>query len=520
MSRLPIRIRLTLPFALAMAAVLAALGAFVYVRVSATLLHTTDQALYAQATESTLRLDKGRGPLDRDATEGVPIAQVIGLDGRLITSQPAGLAPLLDPQRARLVASGSSLRASVVIPGRNGRWRLLAIPENTGGAHRALVLATSLEARDESLEHLRGERPVGSPLALLLATLAGYLLAGAALHPVEEIAAQGRRDLGDDLPGSRLPVPRARDEVSRLAETLNEMLERLETAFEHERRFVAEASHELRTPLALLRTELELALRHPRTHAELEEALRSAAEETERLTELAADLLLIARSDQGALQVHPERISTRDVLTAVAERFSARAAELGRSVETAGRLDLSFIADPKRLDQALGNLVENALVHGKGTVTLSAVQRGGGIELHVRDEGTGFPPGFAARAFDRFSRADEARPRAAAGSARRSSRRSPRPTAGAPPSRRSPVRRTSGSRSRSPRSSSPRESVTAPPAELLQLQQRRLQATARRPRSSRSRRRRPGRSRSGAVRNSCRRVGSETDMMYWERSVW
>ncbi len=414
MSRLPIRIRLTLPFAVAMAAVLAALGGFVYLRVGATLLRSADQTLYAQATESALRLDKGLGPLDLDSTEGVPIAQVVALDGKLVTSAPASLAPLLDAKQARSVASGSSVRASVLIPGRTGRWRLLAVPENTGGAHRALVLATSLDARDESLEHLRRELLVASPLALLLATLAGYLLAGAALHPVEEM----RRKAGAIsamTPGARLPVPRARDEVSRLAETLNEMLGRLETAFEHERRFVAEASHELRTPLALLRTELELALRHPRSRAELEDALRSAAEETDRLTALAADLLLIARSDQAALQLHPERISTQDVLTAVAGRFSARAAELGRSIETADGLDLVFTADAKRVDRALGNLVENALVHGQGTVTLSAVRRGDGLELHVRDEGTGFPPGFAARAFDRFSRADEARSRSGSG---------------------------------------------------------------------------------------------------------
>ena len=128
-------------------------------------------------------------------------------------------------------------------------------------------------------------------------------------------------------PGNRLPVPPARDEVSRLAETLNEMLERLETAFEHERRFVADAIHELRTPLALLRTELELALRHPRSHAELEDAIRSAAEETERLTSLAADLLVIARADQGTLTVHPETVSVSELYAVVAPRFAARADE-------------------------------------------------------------------------------------------------------------------------------------------------------------------------------------------------
>ena len=105
-------------------------------------------------------------------------------------------------------------------------------------------------------------------------------------------------------------MPVAKDEVQRLAETLNDMLARLETAFEHERRFVADASHELRTPLALLKTELELALRHPRSRAELEDALSSAAEETDRLSALASDLLLIARSDQGGLPVNPEPLSS------------------------------------------------------------------------------------------------------------------------------------------------------------------------------------------------------------------
>ena len=204
-------------------------------------------------------------------------------------------------------------------------------------------------------------------------------------------------------------MPGSRDEVSRLAETLNDMLDRLEAAFEHERRFVADASHELRTPLALLRTELELALRRPRSRDELELALRSAAEETERLTRLAEDLLLIARSDQGSLPVRRERVSARDLLADVAERFAGRAERLGRSVEVDDGEDAALDADPVRLEQALGNLVDNALTHGRGQVRLSVVSLPKRVELHVTDEGAGFPAGFAERAFDRFSRADEAR---------------------------------------------------------------------------------------------------------------
>jgi two-component system OmpR family sensor kinase len=414
MSALPIRIRLTLPFALAMAIVLAALGAFVYERVSSTLLGTTDQSLSAQATEATLRLENGRPLLDRDAISGASFAEILNAKGVVLSSEPTKLPVLLDGASIQKVLSGRPLRQTTSIRGRTGRWRLLAIPETLNGQHGVLVLGSSLRIRDESLERLRHELLFSSPLALLLATLAGYLLAGAALRPVEAM----RRKAGAisaATPGSRLPVPRARDEVSRLAETLNEMLERLETAFQHERRFVADASHELRTPLALLRTELELALRKPRSRIELEDALRSAAEETERLTALAADLLLIARSDQSALPVNLEELSANDLLTGVAGRFSARAGEVGRSVEVKVDMDVTFQADPKRIEQALGNIVDNALVHGSGTVTLWVGVSGSSVELHVTDEGRGFPADFADRAFDRFSRADEARRRSGSG---------------------------------------------------------------------------------------------------------
>jgi two-component system, OmpR family, sensor kinase len=414
LNRLPIRIRLTLPFAVAMALVLTGLGAFVYVRVSSTLLHTTDGNLFAQATEATLRINKGGPLIDRDAETGVSFAQVLGQGGAVVTSDPSDLAALLAPAQAASVASGGSLRRTVRVHGHSGRWRILAVPLPRGSSKDVLVLASSLGVSDESLERLRKELLIGSPLALLLATIAGYLLAGAALRPVEAMRRKASA-ISAATPGSRLPVPLARDEVSRLAETLNQMLERLEIAFEHERRFVADASHELRTPLALLRTELELALRHPRSHAELEDALRSAAEETERLTALAADLLLIARADQGPLPVNPEPVAAQELLTDVAERFSAQAEELGRVVEVVLDGDQVFEADPKRLERAVGNLVDNALVHGAGTVTLSASRTGDRVELHVRDEGAGFPPGFAARAFDRFSRADEARTRGGSG---------------------------------------------------------------------------------------------------------
>ena len=244
------------------------------------------------------------------------------------------------------------------------------------------MVARSLAARDETLDRLLRELVVASPLALLLASLAGYALAAAALRPVETM----RRRAASVTAGTptHLPVPRARDEISRLAITLNDMLSRLHASLEHERRFVADASHELRTPLALVRTELELALRRPRSHAELEQAIRSAAEETERLSRLAEDLLTIARAEQGSLPIRRRSTDTADLMAGIAARFEGRAAELGRAVSVQ-ETSLVVDADPDRLEQALSNLVDNAFAYGAGAVELYAVARDGVVELHVAD---------------------------------------------------------------------------------------------------------------------------------------
>jgi signal transduction histidine kinase len=247
-----------------------------------------------------------------------------------------------------------------------------------------------------------------APAALLFAVLAGYGLAAAALRPVEAMRRRAEAVSAHET-GQRLPVPPARDELQALALTLNDMLERLEAAFEHERRFVSDASHELRTPLALLRAELELALNKPRSREELEHAVQSAAEETERLSRLAEDLLLIAGSDQGRLPVRFEPVRPSDLFTRVRDRFGVRARALGRPLLVVESEGSTISADPLRLEQALGNLVDNAFRHGAGAVTLCEQVHDGIVELHVTDEGVGFPAGFTERAFDRFSRGEEAR---------------------------------------------------------------------------------------------------------------
>ena len=402
MSTLPIRVRLMLVFGVAIACVIGAMAILVYVRVGSALLHSVDQTLKAQARESLTHAHDEHGLVDPDAAGGRTLAELLSATGsrvRATASTPA----LLDEEDARASAGGRTFYRTESLPGLSGRWRVLAVPVPSGGA---IVVARSLSERDDALHRISRELLIAGPLAVLLASLAGYGLAAAALRPVEAMRRRAA-SVSASAPGT-LPVPPARDEISRLAETLNEMLSRLQAALEHERRFVADASHELRTPVALLRTELELALRRPRSPDELRAALRSALTETERLSQLADDLLLLARSEDGSLPIQLERTDLSVVFDTVIQRFATRAREAGRGLR-AEPTTAVVLADPTRLQQALDNLVENALRHGAGDVRVFSRAVQSTVEVHVADGGPGFDDAFLARAFDRFSRADDAR---------------------------------------------------------------------------------------------------------------
>jgi two-component system OmpR family sensor kinase len=266
----------------------------------------------------------------------------------------------------------------------------------------------SLVDRNDELANVVSSFALGGAAATLLASGVGYLLATLALAPVE---AMRRRASEVTLrqPDQRLPLPAARDEIRRLGETLNEMLARLRDAFERESRFVADASHELRTPIAVIKTELEAALLVTGDRSPAHPSLVAASEECDRLIQLAEDLLVLTRAANGQLPVRPVPIAVSELLCGVRERFADRAARRGRVIRTAAAQDLRVCADPARLRQALGNLVENALRHGTGDVSLAARRSGELVEIDVSDEGAGFPADIAARAFDRFSRGARAR---------------------------------------------------------------------------------------------------------------
>lgn len=420
LSRLPIRVRVTLAFTAVMAVILAAIGLFLYLRLEAQLDESIDDTLRSRAGEvSALAGTKGEGLSGSGPGSLIEqedsFAQVLSPDGAVVDSTPQlGGRSVLGASELTRAAAGPAFLERERLPGLDPPVRLLAAPVAAPeGRELIVVVGSSLEDRDETLASLATLLLVGGPVALLLASLAGFGAAATALRPVEAMRRRAAAISASDL-GERLPVPAARDELARLGRTLNEMLGRLEAAIERERRFVDDASHELRTPLALHKTELELALRHASSERELRDAIRSAVEEIDRLIQLAEDLLVIARSEEGRLALKLERLLAAELLARVSERFRTRADQSQRRVVVGS--DGSLIeGDRLRLQQALTSMVDNALRYGEGEVRLWTRTNGDRVELHVSDRGPGFPPEFIDRAFERFSRVDAARSRGGAG---------------------------------------------------------------------------------------------------------
>jgi two-component system, OmpR family, sensor kinase len=418
--RLPIRLRVAAAFAIAMTVVLIGTGFFLYVRLGSHLslaldrnlrLRAQDLAALVRHPDASLAAENGTRFVERGET----YAQLLDLQGRVLdATQPLGRVPVLSAAEVGAAGNGTIFADRDSVRGLDEPSRVLATPVVRRGQRLVLVVGATRQDRAETLASLRYELLIVGPIALLLASLAGYGLAGLSLRPVESMRSRAAA-ISAETPGGRLPVPQTGDEVERLGETLNAMLARLEAALERERDFVADAGHELRTPLALLRMELEIALRYAESDEDLREAVRRSADEVDRLAQLAEDLLLIARSDRGQLPLRVEPLDASELLSSIARRFEWRAQDAGRPVRTSDTSGLAVRGDRLRLEQAIGNLVDNALRHGAGEIRLSAAQANGHVELHVTDEGSGFPPAFLAHAFDRFTRPDQARTRGGSG---------------------------------------------------------------------------------------------------------
>jgi two-component system, OmpR family, sensor kinase len=394
------------------AVVLAATGFFVYLQFQHEVDNTVDAGLRSRADELSAVVRQSGSQLANGNQHLVgrteSFAAVLDTSGDVVDSSPAvGGTVLLDSGQLEAAARGPIFIDRGPLPGLDEGSRLLAVPVTAPAGKRIVVVGASTADTEDARTDLAQLLLLGLPAALILASIAGYGVATAALRPVEAMRARAE-EISTAAPDERLPVPDTRDEVARLGETLNEMLARLGDALERERAFVADASHELRTPLAILRAELELALAQGRSPEELRAALASAAEETDRLTQLSEDLLTIAQTERGELPLRIEPLRIGDTFAAVERRFARRAGEAGRRIEVGDGGDVELAADWLRIDQAIGTLVDNALRYGAGTITLAARRtgdQGDAVEIHATDEGRGFPPAFLERAFERFSRA-------------------------------------------------------------------------------------------------------------------
>lgn len=407
MRRLPIRLRLTLGFTVAMTVVLAVVGVLAYHRLAEGLSDDLDRQLRQRAQDlivpvsrpdSSLAALAGTGFIER----GESFAELVDPGGRVLqATETLNGEPLLSRAEAAEATDGTIFFERTQAPGLNEPARLLATPFTRAGKRVILVVGNTRENGLEVLRRVRTQLLLGLPILLLITSICGYLLAGAALRPVEDMRRRAASMSGGP-DGQRLPLPRANDEVSRLGVTLNELLARVDATLDRERAFMANASHELRTPLSLLKVELELAIRRPRPVEALTAAISSAGDEVDRLIRLAQDLLLLAEADDPGARIALEEFDAAVLLRSVAVRFEQMATSRGRIIVVKPVAVQHVKADPQRLEQALLNLVSNALQHGAGEVTLSAREVADSVEFHVTDEGDGFSPEMLEHGFERF----------------------------------------------------------------------------------------------------------------------
>ena len=296
--------------------------------------------------------------------------------------------------------------------GADGALMVWAVPSPADGGS-VVAVASSTETVDAAADRVEEALLIGDPVLALLAGGAAWLIAAAALGPVERMRAQAARMAGTGERSQLLDVPGSADEISALGRTLNLMIQAVRSASDRQGAFVTAAGHELRTPLANLKLELELAGRPGRTRTELADAVHAAAEEVERLGRLAEGLLLLAGQDEGRPLVHFRPCDLSVVVREAVAGFSAVAALGGVELVCSGPDETAVDADPDRLRQVVDNLLDNALRHAPPHSTVEVVLREDGAEvmLSVRDEGPGFDEDFLPRAFERFSVSSASRTR-------------------------------------------------------------------------------------------------------------
>jgi heavy metal sensor kinase len=280
------------------------------------------------------------------------------------------------------------------------------------------TVAEPLSVMYEGLRHLRRDFYAGVPLILLLASAGGYFLARKSLFPIASMNLQTQHITAQRL-SSRLDVDNPRDELGRLATTINDLLTRLETSFKEQQRFIADASHELRTPLAVLRGETEVALNKPRTVAEYQESLFLIKDEAERLSRIVENLFILARQPIDApMALQKEPLSLNETVRDCARAAQVLAIRKGIRLNTESESESMILSgDNELLRRMILNLLDNAVKYTPegGQISVVLARRNGNARISVKDTGIGISQADQAHVFDRFFRVDKARSRVLGG---------------------------------------------------------------------------------------------------------
>ena len=419
----PVRVRITAWYVTLLAAALSSLAIFLVVSQRAALEHGVDTALASRARQVALAATGGDSNF-ADTSDaplaGLPpaesAAQILSMKRVVLNSAgaPAAERPMLTAHDLLRVHGGHRLAVTRTLGGTT--FRMLALPFPGRGGAQVLVVAESLAPVDHAINTLTVFVLVAGPGVLLLASIGGWVLAGHALRPVARMTATAAQIDADGL-DRRVAVPPAADELRLLAETLNAMLDRVRAGMADQQRFVANASHELRTPLAVMRAELDVELSRHDLPVEARDVLASTEEEVVRMSGIVENLLTLAQLDERRLALRLRRVDLVALASDVVQRGRRLAEDGGVRIRVVGD-PVDVDADPDRLEQAVGNLVENAVKYaGRGGEVIVAVgQLAGTAELTVTDGGPGIPTEALPHLFDRFFRVDEPRARDMGGS--------------------------------------------------------------------------------------------------------
>jgi heavy metal sensor kinase len=435
MSRLPIRLRLSLWYMSLTALVLLIFSYAVYTGLEGRLARNLDEELRSKAQLAASSITFGQGNAIRDAIRRNELSEerlmrLYGFDGTILLQADAegletyqvNVSHLLRAQRGQisletLTFNGETVRMIVVpVRGFNAQTQT---QENL----YAFQMAYSTERVEDALNFLIQALLLIAPLAIVLSALTGYILAGRALQPVSEITRLASQIDADEL-GSRLDLDLPDDELGRLARTFNLMLERIDLGFQRQRQFTGDAAHELRTPLALMRSQIDLAMTQAESTAEYREALAALDGDVGRMTSLVSTLLSLARADAGGLVPNREPTDLAELVRDVAEQLDTIAAEHDLRISTVTQPVTASI-DTDMIIQVLVNLVDNAIKNtpAGGRITITASLTSDGVpdangamaRISVADTGVGIAPEHLPHIFDRFYRVDHGRARSRGG---------------------------------------------------------------------------------------------------------